>query len=80
MNKWTKQREIVFKDRYAMKDENGNLIETSPEQMWERVARAVGRTEEEKSQFYDILRDFKFVPGGRILAGASASTFSFIFL
>jgi len=70
MNKWTKQREIVFKDRYAMKDENGNLIETSPEQMWGRVARAVGRTEEEKSQFYDILRDFKFVPGGRILAGA----------
>jgi len=38
MNKWTKQREIVFKDRYAMKDENGNLIETSPEQMWERIA------------------------------------------
>lgn len=69
--------EKVFLDRYAMKDKQGQLIEKSPEDMWHRVAKAV--SEEEKSpglrkkyerEFYDIMTDFKFVPGGRILAGA----------
>lgn len=70
MYKWTKQRDIVFKDRYAMKDENGNLIETTPDQMWRRVANVVSRNAGERMQFYEILKDFKFVPGGRILSGA----------
>jgi ribonucleoside-diphosphate reductase alpha chain len=70
MNKWTAQRDIVFKDRYALRDENGNLIETTPEQMWRRVANTVGQNAGERMQFYEILKDFKFVPGGRILSGA----------
>jgi ribonucleoside-diphosphate reductase alpha chain len=69
--------EKVFLDRYAMKDKLGQLIEKSPEDMWKRVAKAVAA--EEKSpvlrkkyerEFNDIMTDFKFVPGGRILAGA----------
>jgi ribonucleoside-diphosphate reductase alpha chain len=70
-------RQKVFLDRYSLKDRDGVAIEQYPEQMWRRVATAIAAvepTEEKRSswadQFYEILRDFKFVPGGRILAGA----------
>lgn len=69
--------EKVFLDRYAMKDKQGKLIEKSPDDMWHRVATAVAGEEQSVSlrkkytkEFYDIMTDFKFVPGGRILAGA----------
>jgi ribonucleoside-diphosphate reductase alpha chain len=42
--------------------------------MWRRVADAIADDEKQSSQFYDILTDFKFVPGGRILAGAGTDT------
>lgn len=69
-------RSKVFLDRYALKDEMGAPIEKTPEDMWHRVAHAVAKIEpvehrthwEEK--FYDIMQDFVFVPGGRILSGA----------
>ena len=52
------------------------LLETEPDQMWRRIAQAVaavGTTagrEEGEPKFRAILRDFRYVPGGRILAGA----------
>ena len=52
------------------------LLETEPEQMWRRIARAVASVEttagreEWEPKFRAILRGFKYVPGGRILAGA----------
>jgi ribonucleoside-diphosphate reductase alpha chain len=70
-------RQKVFLDRYSLKDRDGSPIEQYPEQTWRRVATAIASVEatpEVQSQwanrFYDVLRDFKFVPGGRILAGA----------
>jgi ribonucleoside-diphosphate reductase alpha chain len=70
-------RQKVFMDRYSLKDPNGNPLEFYPEQLWERVARgiaAVEQTEEKRAEweklFYEALKDFQFVPGGRILAGA----------
>ena len=69
-------RERVFLDRYSLKDKNGTPTEKSPEEMWKRVAKGVSEAEkkEDKSKwekkFYDAMLDFKFVPGGRILAGA----------
>lgn len=69
--------EKVFLDRYAMKDTAGNLVEHKPEDMWNRISKAVSAVEKTqvlkkkyKKEFYNILSDFKFVPGGRILAGA----------
>jgi len=68
--------EKVFLDRYALKDKKGNPIEKRPEEMWRRVARAVAsieKTREKKAwerKFYQAMKDFKYVPGGRILAGA----------
>jgi ribonucleoside-diphosphate reductase alpha chain len=70
-------RAKVFLDRYSLKDREGSAIEQHPEEMWWRVAQgiaAVERTAEKRRlwarRFYDSLSDFKFVPGGRILAGA----------
>lgn len=70
-------RAKVFMDRYALKNERGEAMESYPEQMWARVARAIAsveRTDEQRrlweQKFYEVLSDFKFVPGGRILSGA----------
>lgn len=67
---WNEHRETVFTDRYAMKDTKGQAIEKSPEEMWFRVANAMALEEGELVEFVDLLSNFKFVPGGRILAGA----------
>jgi ribonucleoside-diphosphate reductase alpha chain len=74
-------REKVFLDRYALKDRDGKATETAPEDMWRRVAKgiaAVEPTPEKQAywteRFYEALSDFKFVPGGRILAGAGTGT------
>jgi ribonucleoside-diphosphate reductase alpha chain len=55
-------------------------LETSPEHLWDRLARAMASVEqtEEKRQewtkkFRFLLEDWKLVPGGRIAAGAGAN-------
>ncbi len=70
-------RQKVFMDRYSLKDPKGNPLEFYPEQLWARVAcgiASVEQTDEKRAEweklFYEALADFKFVPGGRILAGA----------
>ena len=70
-------RQKVFLDRYSLKDRQGHPLEQYPEQVWQRVARGIAEVEatpEKREQwerrFYDLMRDFRFVPGGRILAGA----------
>ncbi|MFA5994889.1 MAG: adenosylcobalamin-dependent ribonucleoside-diphosphate reductase [Patescibacteria group bacterium] len=69
----------VFFDRYTLKDEKGNSIEQTPEEVWKRVAKAIAKAEhtevlrtEWERQFYSILQGFDYVPGGRILAGAGS--------
>ncbi len=48
--------------------------ETGPFQMWDRVARAMASVEQEQGQwyqaFFSLLKDFKFIPGGRVMHGA----------
>ena len=70
-------REKVFLDRYSLKDRDGRALERYPEQVWERVARGIAAVEAtpEKQEhwareFYRVMEGFRFVPGGRILAGA----------
>lgn len=70
----TNDQQELFLDRYALRDETGNQIETSIEQMWDRVAGAIGDSDDERQDFRSILDSFKFVPGGRILAGAGAES------
>ncbi|MEN9407612.1 MAG: hypothetical protein RLZZ455_828 [Candidatus Parcubacteria bacterium] len=66
----------VFLDRYALKDKDGQLLEHTPEEMWKRVSGGIAKNEKAKDQkkwekeFYRVMEEFKFVPGGRILSGA----------
>lgn len=69
----------VFDDRYAMKDREGKQIESAPEEMWERVGKAIAAVEATPQkreywagEFTKALSDFQFVPGGRILSGAGS--------
>lgn len=74
--KLTGIREQVFLDRYALKDKKGIPLEKSQEETWKRVARGISQAEKKvdrkkwEKKFYSIMEDFKFVPGGRVLAGA----------
>ena len=66
----------VFLDRYSLKDKKGNPVEKTVEEMWRRVAKTVALMEKKEKQkkmeeeFYQAMEGFKYVPGGRILAGA----------
>lgn len=68
--------EKVFLDRYSLKNKEGKSMEKRPEEMWNRIAKAVSLVEKKSKQkkwekeFYSVLKDFKYVPGGRILSGA----------
>lgn len=81
MNEPANLQHKVFMDRYALRNTDGVQVESSPAQMWDRVAKAIAqveRTEDERegweTAFRGILDDFKFVPGGRILSGAGTGT------
>ncbi len=72
-------RNKVFIDRYSLKDASGKALELYPEHTWARVARGIAeveKTEEKRAywekRFYEVLTNFQFVPGGRILAGAGS--------
>ena len=69
-------REKVFLDRYSLKDKEGAPIEKTPDEMWRRVAHGLSLQEKPalrkgwEKKFYNAMDGFKFLPGGRILAGA----------
>jgi ribonucleoside-diphosphate reductase alpha chain len=70
-------RARVFYEKYALRDETGKIVEKTPEEMWLRVAREIASPEktqklkkEWEENFYWLLSDFRFIPGGRILFGA----------
>lgn len=72
-------RARVFYEKYALKDEKGNVLEKLPTQMWDRIANtlaAVETEESKRSEWHDkfvwLLENFRFVPGGRIMFGAGA--------
>lgn len=75
---WNEQREAIFLDRYAAKD-NGELLEHTPNEMFKRIAKAIAFNRQEELQFSAILEDFRFVPAGRILSGAGSKQHSATF-
>jgi ribonucleoside-diphosphate reductase alpha chain len=58
----------VLRSKYLAPTEKG------PMHLWNRVAKAIASVETEKEHWYnrflEILFDFKFVPGGRVMHGA----------
>ncbi len=71
-------RARVFLDKYALRDADGNILERTPPEMWDRVAREIACAEptealrrEWEEKFRWLLEDFRMVPGGRILFAAA---------
>ncbi|MFV0408601.1 MAG: adenosylcobalamin-dependent ribonucleoside-diphosphate reductase [Paracoccus sp. (in: a-proteobacteria)] len=66
--------EQIWEMKYQLKDGEGQPLDTSVEDSWRRVARDLARVEKDpakwEDRFYHALEDFKFLPAGRILAGA----------
>ncbi|MEO0624096.1 MAG: adenosylcobalamin-dependent ribonucleoside-diphosphate reductase [Pseudomonadota bacterium] len=68
--------EQIWDMKYRLKRPDGTPVDETIKDTWLRVAHALSEPEAEKDQqewfekFYDALRDFKFIPAGRILAGA----------
>ncbi len=66
--------EQIWDMKYRLKDADGTPVDGSVEDTWRRIARALAEAEAEpgvwEDRFYAALEDFKFLPAGRITAGA----------
>ena len=66
----------IWDMKYRLKAADGTPIDGTIEDSWRRVARALASVEAEperwEPEFYNALEGFKFLPAGRILAGAGA--------
>ena len=64
----------IWDMKYRLKNSDGSAIDQSVEDSWRRVARALAQAEADpqawEERFYAALEDFRFLPAGRILAGA----------
>ncbi|MCG8354865.1 MAG: adenosylcobalamin-dependent ribonucleoside-diphosphate reductase, partial [Kiloniellales bacterium] len=64
----------IWDMKYRLKSNDGEPVDESIEETWRRVARALARPETEPEawvgRFEEALHDFRFMPAGRILAGA----------
>jgi len=65
----------IWDMKYRLK-RDGAPVDKTIEESWWRVARALAEPEKDAElwsrRFYEALEDFKFLPAGRILAGAGA--------
>jgi ribonucleoside-diphosphate reductase alpha chain len=66
--------EQIWDMKYRLKAADGTAIDASVEDSWRRVARALAEVEKEpavwEERFYSALEGFKYLPAGRIAAGA----------
>lgn len=66
----------IWDMKYRLKQADGTAIDATVEDSWRRVARDLAAVEDKPSEwedtFYSALEDFKFLPAGRILAGAGS--------
>ena len=66
----------IWDMKYRLKAADGTPVDGTIEDTWRRVARALAAAEAEPARwepaFYDALSGFRFLPAGRILAGAGA--------
>ncbi len=66
----------IWDMKYRLKAPDGAPVDRTLEESWWRVARALAQPERDPEHhaqaFYEALKDFQFLPAGRILAGAGA--------
>ena len=66
--------EQIWDMKYRLKSADGTAIDGSVEDTWRRIARALAQVENDpaiwEEKFYNALEGFKYLPAGRIIAGA----------
>jgi ribonucleoside-diphosphate reductase alpha chain len=66
--------EQIWDMKYRLKEADGTPVDGTVEDTWRRIARALASVEKDQAhwekRFYGALEDFKFLPAGRITAGA----------
>jgi len=69
--------EQIWNMKYRFKAPGGTIHDKTVEDSWRRIARALAVVEDDKDlwedRFYNALEDFKFLPAGRITAGAGTA-------
>ncbi|KZY06172.1 MULTISPECIES: adenosylcobalamin-dependent ribonucleoside-diphosphate reductase [unclassified Sulfitobacter] len=69
--------EQIWDMKYRFKDADGTPRDVTVEDTWRRIATDLAQVEEDKAlwteRFYDALQDFKYLPAGRITAGAGTA-------
>ncbi|MXY42270.1 MAG: adenosylcobalamin-dependent ribonucleoside-diphosphate reductase, partial [Rhodospirillaceae bacterium] len=66
----------IWDMKYRLKGPDGAPVDRTIDDTWRRVAKALAAVERDpaawEDRFFDAMRDFRFLPAGRILAGAGA--------
>ncbi|MCA0846557.1 adenosylcobalamin-dependent ribonucleoside-diphosphate reductase [Salipiger thiooxidans] len=69
--------EQIWDMKYRFKEADGSPIDVTVEDSWRRIARSLASVETDaevwEQRFYDALEDFKYLPAGRITAGAGTA-------
>ena len=69
--------EQIWDMKYRFKQADGTPIDQTVEDSWRRIARDLARVEKDpahwEQKFYEALEDFKYLPAGRITAGAGTA-------
>ncbi|UWQ54719.1 adenosylcobalamin-dependent ribonucleoside-diphosphate reductase [Leisingera caerulea] len=69
--------EQIWDMKYRFKQADGAPIDVTVEDTWRRIARDLARAEKEpeawEEKFFGALEDFKYLPAGRITAGAGTA-------
>ena len=69
--------EQIWDMKYRFKDADGTPVDASVEDTWRRIARSLASLETDPKHwedvFYSALEDFKYLPAGRITAGAGTA-------
>src|SRR5271156_3895442 len=67
----------IWDMKYRLRSASGEAIDKTIEDTWRRVATALAAPERDAAQwterFYAALTDFKFLPAGRVVAGAGSA-------
>jgi ribonucleoside-diphosphate reductase alpha chain len=66
----------IWDMKYRLRGADGAVVDKTIEESWRRVASALAAPEREpglwEERFFEALADFKFLPAGRVLAGAGS--------
>ncbi|MEC9346379.1 MAG: adenosylcobalamin-dependent ribonucleoside-diphosphate reductase [Pseudomonadota bacterium] len=67
----------IWDMKYRLKGADGAVVDRTLEDTWRRIARALAEPEQDpahwEERFYTALEGFRFLPAGRIVAGAGSA-------